>query len=150
MLPPALCFCTFFVVATPHKSTFYEWKIRALGQNEDMSSLTLDTPINLSVSMLDPLLGYVARTAVTVSVPNAHLDPRFKRDLVRISECASFTPIILRAADSLADAGKRPWDGGQSFDVCACTRRQGWEYCAGCLVYRQSPSRVSAAASVRC
>ena len=62
-----------------------------LNQDEDMSNLTLDKPIKLSVPMMDPLLGYVARTAVTVSVPNAHSDPRFNRNLVMISECANCT-----------------------------------------------------------
>jgi len=37
--------------------------------------------------MTDHLLGYVARNSVSVSVPKANLDPRFNRDLVRISDC---------------------------------------------------------------
>jgi len=40
--------------------------------------------VRLAVPATDPMLGYVARTGVIVSVEDASIDPRFNVDLVNI------------------------------------------------------------------
>jgi hypothetical protein len=40
--------------------------------------------VRLAVPATDPMLGYVARTGVIVSVEDASIDPRFNVDLVNM------------------------------------------------------------------
>jgi hypothetical protein len=51
-------------------------------QTENKATLTLEIPVSLAIPTSDPLLGYVARTGVTVSIADASLDPRFNNEVV--------------------------------------------------------------------
>ena len=51
--------------------------------SDDKTKLILQKPVRLSVPLADPLLGYVVRTGVSVSIPDATMDPRLNADLAR-------------------------------------------------------------------
>ena len=68
--------------------TWFVWQLEIqlmtflAAQAEDKTKLTLESPIRLGVPIDDMLLGYVARTGVTVATQDASSDPRFNSELV--------------------------------------------------------------------
>ena len=78
----------------PSHLSFYR---ALLLQVPDRTKLRLETPVQLSVPIADPLLGYVARTGVPVTIADASLDPRFNPDLVNFY-CISLLLLLMNEA----------------------------------------------------